>query len=860
MSQKLYSRRFYPFFMLLVSACFTLLTFSAVAQDRGLSLIAKAVAGADDFDVGKQYAVIIGIDKYEEWPSLRSAAAEARDVRRLFDERYFIDEFLELYDRDATASGIRRLFLDVLPKKVGLKDSLLIFYAGHGYLDESRTGFWIASDGTKDVYSQRGWIPNAQLRNYIAGLKVQRVLLIADACFSGDFLNVTRGAGPTVDSAYFRKALKLTARQVLTSGASETVPDESEFGRQLISLLERNTDSVLDPHTMFDRIRRGVTKTEPLIGTIPGNETGATFALFLKPTTGILSVVTATEADIYIDGKKAGRTVSGKSLTIPDLPAGERKLEIRYASSTEDRRVVVEPGVATELSFSFKPVTTGTLLLTGFPEGATLHLNGGKAGDLGHTGLTVEGLAAGRLKARVSYGLWPDAVEYEPIIEPGKTTALKFTGGSIIVGGLPRGVSVYLKEAFLASASKTDENLAIGPFPAGSYALRFEGAGWEPATVSVFVSAGKDVVCVPQLKPVKVVSAPLQTPATAQAAQGGSTATGAKPPSGRGILSLTSNPPGLSVRVDEGDYIITPETIELAPGSHSITVMSSFVEDRYYLDQPTEWVTVPDGGEIAIPVKARQGSSELNFELVPPGFTVFSGEDKLGVTPIGLLTIPAGTARLRFERTGETPRTYTSVIYPNSVERVPWGSRPELAAILERRTIDIKRPESWNGISPILAPTLPMRASAGILNQAGMGITKVYICRDDKYLYWRIDFEKTNPLRKPPKGTKTAILTQLSIEAGMSTQLNLRILNKIEKGEMITFMGIWSGEWKQMVMDVISYERDDTLLVQRIAYDKVTKYVPEGVRAFNIDLAHETGSGWESGFVSGPAFYIDFRK
>jgi uncharacterized caspase-like protein len=127
------------------------------------------VVGTDDFDVGKQYAVIIGIDKYVEWPSLRSAAAEARDVRRLC--------------------------LDVLPKKVGLKDSLLIFYAGHGYLDDSRTGFWIALDGTKDVYNQQGWIPDAQIRNYISALKVQRVLLIADACFSGDFLNVTRGTG-----------------------------------------------------------------------------------------------------------------------------------------------------------------------------------------------------------------------------------------------------------------------------------------------------------------------------------------------------------------------------------------------------------------------------------------------------------------------------------------------------------------------------------------------------------------------------------------------------------------------------------------------------------------------------------------
>ncbi len=833
-----------------------MLAFSIAAQERGLSVMARAIVGSDDFDVGRQYAVIIGIDKYDEWPSLNGAAAEAKTVRRVLAERYFIDEFIELYDRDATAAGIRRLFVDVLPRKVGLKDSLLVFYAGHGYLDESKTGFWIASDGDKDIYSQRGWIPNAQLRNYIAGLKVQRVLLIADACFSGDFLNVTRGAGPTVDSEYFRKALRLTARQVLTSGASETVPDESEFGRQLVSLLERNTDSVLDPFTMFDRIRRGVIKTEPLIGTIPGNEMGATFALFLKPTTGILSVVTATEADIYVDGKKAGRASPGKTLMIPDLPAGERTLELRYATSSESRRVVVEPGVSTEASFSYKPVTAGALSLSGFPEGSTLHLNGAKAGELSQAGLTVENLQAGKLKARVSYGLWPEAIEYEPLIEPGKTTTLKFAGGTIIVGGLPKGASVYLKEAFLASASRGDESLALGPFPSGSYALRFEGTGWETATVSVFVPAGKDVACVPPLRPVKAAPAtPSIVPSPVVAA-----ASGAKLPSGKGLLSLTSDPPGLSVRVDEGDYILTPETIELAPGSHSITVQSSFVEDRYYLDQPTEWVTVPDGGEIAIPVKARQGSSEVNFDLVPPGYAVFAGEDKLGVTPIGLLTIPAGTARLRFERTGETPRTYTSVIYPNSVERVPWGSRPELATILERRTIDIKKPESWNGIPPILAPSSPMRASAGILNKEGMGITKVYICRDDKYLYWRIDFEKVNPFKKPPRGTKKSILTQLSIELGMRERLNLVLQYRIEKSEIISNMGTYSGVWKNIGDDVISYYRDDVMLVQRLAWDKLTSYVPDGFHNIVLQVAHDTGSGWEYGFISTPLFYIDFVK
>ena len=252
------------------------------SEDRGLNVVARQVTGVADFDAGRQFALVIGIDKYKEWPGLRHAVSEAKDVRRILSQRFYIDEFIEIYDTDATASRIRQVFSEELPRKIGSKDSLLVFYAGHGYLDSSNTGFWIACDGSKDKFSQNGWIPNAQLRNMIGQLKAERVLVLADACFSGDLLTVNRGSVPTVDSAFYRKALQLTARQVLTSGALETVPDESEFGRQLLSVLERSTGPLLDAYSLYERIRLGITQTLPLFGTSPGHEQGASFALFMK--------------------------------------------------------------------------------------------------------------------------------------------------------------------------------------------------------------------------------------------------------------------------------------------------------------------------------------------------------------------------------------------------------------------------------------------------------------------------------------------------------------------------------------------------------------------------------------------------
>ena len=65
------------------------------AEDRGLNIVAKAVGG-DNLVIGKQYAVLIGIDKYQEWNPLRNPVKDAKEIKDILQRRYYIDEFLEL--------------------------------------------------------------------------------------------------------------------------------------------------------------------------------------------------------------------------------------------------------------------------------------------------------------------------------------------------------------------------------------------------------------------------------------------------------------------------------------------------------------------------------------------------------------------------------------------------------------------------------------------------------------------------------------------------------------------------------------------------------------------------------------------
>src|SRR5271157_2860122 len=196
-----------------------LLSLPLLAQSadlRGLTTVVSKLEGKTAV-VGRQYAVLIAIDKYTNWMTLRNPVKDAREIKDILSQRYYISDFLELYDQNATKAGIIKLFsklIDVAKPE----DSILIFYAGHGHLDTiSNTGFWIPVDGGTDLYEQANWLPNTQIRGLIGNMKARHIALFADSCFSGDILNPTRGITPTITDEYFKNAYARISRQILTS-------------------------------------------------------------------------------------------------------------------------------------------------------------------------------------------------------------------------------------------------------------------------------------------------------------------------------------------------------------------------------------------------------------------------------------------------------------------------------------------------------------------------------------------------------------------------------------------------------------------------------------------------------------------
>lgn len=125
---------------------------------------AEAQSGKPEGLYYKSWAIIIGIENYILAPPVPGAISDAKKVADAF-RRLGFDEVIELYDKDASSRRLHQLMDDMLPRKVGRMDRLVIFYAGHA-------GFMQDSDG-----QDRGYLVpfDAQINNVTKAITVGHI-------------------------------------------------------------------------------------------------------------------------------------------------------------------------------------------------------------------------------------------------------------------------------------------------------------------------------------------------------------------------------------------------------------------------------------------------------------------------------------------------------------------------------------------------------------------------------------------------------------------------------------------------------------------------------------------------------------
>ncbi len=245
------------------------LTADGRTHEKKLDLVFEGDKKALEGD-GTRYAVIIANQNYDRTKSgfdaLATPFADADAVAALLTRKYGFRTEAKLPDgstvglvlKDATRRDIETALYKI-GLVVGEKDTVLIYYAGHGIYEEKTTiAFWVPSDAEAGV--PISYLSASTIAEAVQRMQAGKVIVISDSCFSGALL---RGAGTEqkIDDANRERALlalsQRRTRILISSGNNEPVADSggkghSVFARALITGLEDMPHDSFSARELFD--------------------------------------------------------------------------------------------------------------------------------------------------------------------------------------------------------------------------------------------------------------------------------------------------------------------------------------------------------------------------------------------------------------------------------------------------------------------------------------------------------------------------------------------------------------------------------------------------------------------------------
>jgi uncharacterized caspase-like protein len=168
---------------------------SGPSRDLGLgesSENARHGQTRDSRAAGRACIAVIGIDRYRAWSRLYNAVGDAKGALAAFLNIGFELLGTALYDEQATGDALRRLVTDDLAV-LGPNDSLILFFAGHGYTMRRtyhggaivNDGYLIPVDGDRPGGRVGTWLRLETWLSDITRIPAKHILVVIDACHSG---------------------------------------------------------------------------------------------------------------------------------------------------------------------------------------------------------------------------------------------------------------------------------------------------------------------------------------------------------------------------------------------------------------------------------------------------------------------------------------------------------------------------------------------------------------------------------------------------------------------------------------------------------------------------------------------------
>ena len=229
-------------------------------------------------EFGHYYALVIGNSEYNEdlgWSKLITTINDANAVSKSLSGKFQFEVTTLLNaDHDAILQALEKI-----RRKLTEHDNLLIYYAGHGYIDpENDQGYWIPIDGSTD--STINWISNSTISDQIRAMSARNIMVIADSCYSSSLMrsglvNLRSGLSKEKRRQSLINDIQTVTRVVLSAGGLQPVADSinnskhSVFAEAFLSVLDQS-DTLIDSDALATQVGLIVaTATQASVRQIP---------------------------------------------------------------------------------------------------------------------------------------------------------------------------------------------------------------------------------------------------------------------------------------------------------------------------------------------------------------------------------------------------------------------------------------------------------------------------------------------------------------------------------------------------------------------------------------------------------------
>lgn len=187
---------------------------------------------------GSKFALVIGVENYQNAPAADHAARDARAVKaHLRGLGYPERNIVLLTDQQAGKSSLEKYLDAWLPKNTDEKSTVAFYFSGHGAPNpEDGQAYLMPWDGDPKFLENTGY-PVKRLYERLNALKAKKVLVAMDACFSGAGGRsvIAKGTRPLVGKVDEGRSVAGRVAALTASAADETTGAAEEAGHGLFT-------------------------------------------------------------------------------------------------------------------------------------------------------------------------------------------------------------------------------------------------------------------------------------------------------------------------------------------------------------------------------------------------------------------------------------------------------------------------------------------------------------------------------------------------------------------------------------------------------------------------------------------------